>query len=79
MVYIDESYKLSVPASGKPVFAFLEAQTVYGALHMGFKHSANYTILTLEPAYEVPMVPWTVITSWLRIRDKLLEGCSCYN
>ncbi|KAF8391747.1 hypothetical protein HHK36_021981 [Tetracentron sinense] len=30
---IDESYKLSIPTNENPVYAHLEAQTVYGALH----------------------------------------------
>ncbi|XP_047328746.1 beta-hexosaminidase 3-like [Impatiens glandulifera] len=30
---IDESYKLLVPAEGKPVYAHIQANTVYGALH----------------------------------------------
>nr|DAD25149.1 TPA_asm: hypothetical protein HUJ06_026613 [Nelumbo nucifera] len=30
---VDESYKLSVPTNGNPIYAHLETQTVYGALH----------------------------------------------
>ncbi|KAK9162468.1 hypothetical protein Syun_003370 [Stephania yunnanensis] len=30
---IDESYKLTVPSTGNPICAHLEARTVYGALH----------------------------------------------
>ncbi|XP_059431888.1 beta-hexosaminidase 3 [Corylus avellana] len=58
---IDESYKLSVPASGKPVFAHLEAQTVYGALHglETFSQLCQFNFTT--SVIEVPMVPWTVI------------------
>jgi hypothetical protein len=56
------------------LFLHFSKHRQFMGLYIGFKHSANYAILTLEQAYEVPMVPWTVITSWLRIRDKLLEG-----
>uniref|UniRef100_A0A2N9EXT3 Phosphoacetylglucosamine mutase n=1 Tax=Fagus sylvatica TaxID=28930 RepID=A0A2N9EXT3_FAGSY len=58
---IDESYKLSVPASGKPVYAHLEAQTVYGALHglQTFSQLCHFNFTTR--IIEVPMVPWTVI------------------
>uniref|UniRef100_A0A0D9WGJ1 Beta-hexosaminidase eukaryotic type N-terminal domain-containing protein n=1 Tax=Leersia perrieri TaxID=77586 RepID=A0A0D9WGJ1_9ORYZ len=30
---VDESYNLSVPATGNPIYAQIEAQTVFGALH----------------------------------------------
>ncbi|XP_042977761.1 beta-hexosaminidase 3 isoform X2 [Carya illinoinensis] len=58
---IDESYKLSVPDSGKPVYAHLEAQTIYGALH-GLQTFSQlcYFNFTLE-VIQVPRVPWTVI------------------
>ncbi|KAL4655108.1 hypothetical protein ACB092_01G427100 [Castanea dentata] len=58
---IDESYKLSVPASGKPGYAYLEAHTVYGALH-GFQTFSQLCLFNFTArVIEVPMVPWTVI------------------
>uniref|UniRef100_A0A7N2QY12 beta-N-acetylhexosaminidase n=1 Tax=Quercus lobata TaxID=97700 RepID=A0A7N2QY12_QUELO len=58
---IDESYKLSVPASGKPGYAYLEAHTVYGALH-GFQTFSQLCLFNFTTrVIEVPMVPWTVI------------------
>ncbi|KAB1208908.1 Beta-hexosaminidase 3 [Morella rubra] len=58
---IDESYNLSVPASGKPVYAYLEAHTVYGALH-GLQTFSQLCYFNFKTSLiEVPMVPWAVI------------------
>lgn len=57
----DESYKLSIPAPGKQVYARLEAQTVYGALHglQTFSQLCQFN-LTLR-MIEVHQVPWIII------------------
>ncbi|KAK9291724.1 hypothetical protein L1049_019673 [Liquidambar formosana] len=58
---VDESYKLSIPAPGNEVYAHLEAQTVYGALHglQTFSQLCqfNFTMRVIE----VHKVPWTII------------------
>ncbi|XP_074310623.1 beta-hexosaminidase 3 [Silene latifolia] len=60
---VDESYNLSVPVagSGKPAFASIEANTVYGALHglQTFSQICEYNIRTR--LVEIRFVPWTVI------------------
>ncbi|XP_052197626.1 beta-hexosaminidase 3 [Diospyros lotus] len=58
---IDESYKLSVPANGKPVYAHLEAQTVYGALHglQTFSQLCHFNSTTR--VLELHQVPWNII------------------
>ncbi|GAV86969.1 Glyco_hydro_20 domain-containing protein/Glyco_hydro_20b domain-containing protein [Cephalotus follicularis] len=58
---IDESYNLSIPASGKPSYAYLEAQTVYGALHglQTFSQLCRFNFTTR--VIEVGMVPWTIV------------------
>ncbi|XP_059628590.1 beta-hexosaminidase 3 [Cornus florida] len=57
---VDESYKLSVPANGKPVYAHLEAQTVYGALHglQTFSQLCHFNFTSR--VIEVHQVPWTI-------------------
>nr|CAB3465228.1 unnamed protein product [Digitaria exilis] len=58
---VDESYKLSVPATGNPLYAQIEAQTVYGALHAleTFSQLCNFDfnarIIQLHSA------PWTIL------------------
>ncbi|CAL5363045.1 unnamed protein product [Camellia sinensis] len=58
---IDESYKLSIPAAGNPVYAHLEAQTVYGALHglQTFSQLCHFNFTT--GVIEVHQVPWNII------------------
>ncbi|KAL7228086.1 hypothetical protein ACSBR2_006918 [Camellia fascicularis] len=58
---IDESYKLSIPAGGNPVYAHLEAQTVYGALHglQTFSQLCHFNFTTR--VIEVHQVPWNII------------------
>ncbi|KNA16254.1 hypothetical protein SOVF_090820 [Spinacia oleracea] len=57
---VDESYNLTVPASGKPAYAHIEANSVYGALHglQTFSQLCGYNIRTR--LIEVGMVPWTI-------------------
>lgn len=58
---IDESYKLSIPMQGKLIYAHLEAQTVYGALHglQTFSQLCRFNFKTR--IIEVHQVPWTII------------------
>ncbi|KAK4433104.1 Beta-hexosaminidase 3 [Sesamum alatum] len=58
---IDESYKLHIPAQGNPLYAHLEAQTVYGALHglQTFSQVCHFDITSR--GIMVHQVPWTVI------------------
>ncbi|KAA8538832.1 hypothetical protein F0562_025524 [Nyssa sinensis] len=58
---VDESYKLLIPANGNPVYAHLEAQTIYGALHglQTFSQLCHFNFTTR--AIEVHQVPWTII------------------
>ncbi|CAK9181757.1 unnamed protein product [Ilex paraguariensis] len=58
---VDESYKLSIPADGNPVYAHIEAQTVYGALHglQTFSQVCFFNFTTR--LIEVRQVPWTII------------------
>ncbi|KAH6812644.1 beta-hexosaminidase 3 [Perilla frutescens var. frutescens] len=57
----DESYKLHVPAQGSPLYAHIEAQTVYGALHglETFSQVCHYNISSR--GILVHQVPWTVV------------------
>ncbi|XP_058183166.1 beta-hexosaminidase 3-like isoform X1 [Rhododendron vialii] len=57
---IDESYKLSVASSGDPVYAHLEAQTVYGALHglQTFSQVCHFNFTTR--LIEVRQAPWDI-------------------
>ncbi|GMN46842.1 hypothetical protein TIFTF001_016024 [Ficus carica] len=61
---VDEWYKLSIPSPahlGNPVYASLEAKTVYGALHglQTFSQLCRFNVKT--KTLEVHMVPWTII------------------
>ncbi|KMT14684.1 hypothetical protein BVRB_4g074520 [Beta vulgaris subsp. vulgaris] len=57
---VDESYNLTVPAAGKPVYAHIEANSVYGALHglQTLSQLCGYNFKTR--LIEINMVPWTV-------------------
>lgn len=57
---VDESYNISVPAAGKPSYAHIEANTVYGALHglQTFSQLCNYNFKTR--LIEVASVPWSI-------------------
>ncbi|XP_022966042.1 beta-hexosaminidase 3-like [Cucurbita maxima] len=62
---VDESYRLSVPAPapapGKPAYAYLQARTVYGALH-GLQTFSQLCSFNFESrAIEVRSVPWNII------------------
>lgn len=57
---VDESYNLTVPASGKPAYAHIEANSVYGALHglQTFSQLCSYNFRF--KLIEISKVPWTV-------------------
>ncbi|KAK6915796.1 Beta-hexosaminidase, eukaryotic type, N-terminal [Dillenia turbinata] len=57
---VDESYKLSVTALGA-VYAYLEANTVYGALHglQTFSQLCHFNFKAR--VFEVRQAPWTII------------------
>ncbi|XP_024030372.1 beta-hexosaminidase 3 [Morus notabilis] len=60
---IDESYNLSIPSPhpGKPLYAYLEAKTVYGALH-GFQTFSQLCRFNFKTRIvEVQRVPRTII------------------
>ncbi|XP_015873599.2 beta-hexosaminidase 3 [Ziziphus jujuba] len=59
---IDESYKLSIPSpDSQPLYAYLEAKTVYGALHglQTFSQLCQFNFTT--KVIEVHLVPWTIV------------------
>ncbi|CAN6333055.1 unnamed protein product, partial [Urochloa humidicola] len=58
---VDESYKLSVPATGNPLYAQIEAQTVFGALHAleTFSQLCNFDFNTR--LIELHSAPWTIL------------------
>ncbi|XP_077228004.1 beta-hexosaminidase 3-like [Tasmannia lanceolata] len=58
---IDESYKLSIPATGNPIYAHLEAHTVYGALHglQTFSQLCHFNFTTR--IIEVHLLPWIIV------------------
>ncbi|KAK3002765.1 hypothetical protein RJ639_019011 [Escallonia herrerae] len=58
---VDESYKLLVPMNPKPVYAHLEAQTVYGALHGLQTFSQVCQFNFTSRVIEVRQVPWIII------------------
>lgn len=57
---VDESYKLSIPAHGKPLYAHIEAATVYGALHglQTFSQVCFFNFATR--VFEVRQAPWNI-------------------
>ncbi|XP_047331935.1 beta-hexosaminidase 3-like [Impatiens glandulifera] len=57
---VDESYKLTVPAEGNPVYARIEANSVYGALH-GFQTFSQVCYFNFASrGLEVRQVPWDI-------------------
>ncbi|KAK3135557.1 hypothetical protein QOZ80_5BG0420340 [Eleusine coracana subsp. coracana] len=58
---MDESYKLSVPATGSPLYAQIEAQTVYGALHALETFSQLCTFDFNARLIELHSAPWTIL------------------
>ncbi|KAM7497617.1 hypothetical protein LguiA_022031 [Lonicera macranthoides] len=57
---IDESYNLSIPVNGEPIYAHLEAQTVYGALH-GLQTFSQVCFFDFKSrAIEVRQVPLSI-------------------
>ncbi|XP_065041897.1 beta-hexosaminidase 3-like [Musa acuminata AAA Group] len=58
---IDESYKLDVPAAGKHMYARIEAQTVYGALHalQTFSQLCHFNIY--KRIVELQLAPWYIL------------------
>nr|GMC55913.1 beta-hexosaminidase 3 [Ipomoea batatas] len=58
---IDESYHLTVPDIGSSLYAYLRAQTVYGALHGLQTFSQMCQFNFTSRAFEVHQVPWTVL------------------
>ncbi|PIA41399.1 hypothetical protein AQUCO_02200071v1 [Aquilegia coerulea] len=58
---VDESYKLSIPSSGNPIYATLEAPTLYGALHglQTFSQLCHFNFTTR--IIEVRQAPWNII------------------
>uniref|UniRef100_A0A0E0PMJ1 Beta-hexosaminidase n=1 Tax=Oryza rufipogon TaxID=4529 RepID=A0A0E0PMJ1_ORYRU len=57
---VDESYNLSVPATGNPIYAQIEAQTVFGALHAleTFSQLCNFDFTSR--LIELQSAPWTI-------------------
>ncbi|CAI9090775.1 OLC1v1025612C1 [Oldenlandia corymbosa var. corymbosa] len=57
---VDESYKLSIPVQGNPLYAHIEAQTVYGALH-GLETFSQLCYFNFETrVIELHQAPWTI-------------------
>ncbi|XP_071734718.1 beta-hexosaminidase 3 [Rutidosis leptorrhynchoides] len=58
---IDESYKLSIHPNGNPIYAYIEAPTVYGALHalQTFSQLCHFNIKARNII--VSQAPWTII------------------
>ncbi|XP_008788259.1 beta-hexosaminidase 3 isoform X1 [Phoenix dactylifera] len=57
---IDESYTLSVPTTGEPLYAHIEAQTIFGALHalQTFSQLCYFNFTTR--VIELHLAPWTI-------------------
>uniref|UniRef100_A0A0E0HEI0 Beta-hexosaminidase n=1 Tax=Oryza nivara TaxID=4536 RepID=A0A0E0HEI0_ORYNI len=57
---VDESYNLSVPATGSPIYAQIEAQTVFGALHAleTFSQLCNFDFASR--LIELQSAPWSI-------------------
>ncbi|XP_020676370.1 beta-hexosaminidase 3 [Dendrobium catenatum] len=57
----DETYKLSIPASGEETYAQIEAQTVYGALHALETFSQLCYFNFTSKIIELHSAPWKII------------------
>lgn len=57
---IDESYKLLVPATGSPIYAYIEAQTVYGALHAMQTFSQLCSVNLDTRTIKLSLAPWSI-------------------
>lgn len=57
---VDESYKLSVPMLGDPSYAYIEAKTVYGALHALETFSQVCYFNHSSRVLEIHQAPWTI-------------------
>lgn len=57
---VDESYKLSIHPKGKPIYANIEAATVFGALHalQTFSQLCHFNLKRRK--LEVSQIPWTI-------------------
>ncbi|KAH7685118.1 hexosaminidase protein [Dioscorea alata] len=58
---VDESYKLSIPATGNSIYGYIEASTVYGALHAfeTFSQLCDFNLMTRT--IELHGAPWNII------------------
>ncbi|KAG0483320.1 hypothetical protein HPP92_011404 [Vanilla planifolia] len=57
----DETYKLFIPESGEDTYAYIEAQTVYGALH-AFETFSQLCIFNFDTRiYEIHSAPWKIV------------------
>ncbi|KAK1270374.1 Beta-hexosaminidase 3 [Acorus gramineus] len=58
---VDESYKLYVPEAGNSIYAHVEAQTIYGALHglQTFSQLCHFNFTTR--IIELHQAPWNVV------------------
>nr|XP_027119180.1 beta-hexosaminidase 3-like isoform X1 [Coffea arabica] len=57
---VDESYKLSVPMLGDPSYAYIEAKTVYGALHALETFSQVCYFNHSSRVIEIHQAPWII-------------------
>ncbi|KAJ4968554.1 hypothetical protein NE237_015255 [Protea cynaroides] len=76
---VDESYKLSIAATGNPRYVYLEAQTVYGALHglQTFSQLCHFDFTTRM--VEVHQIPFTIIdTPRFSYRGLLIDTARHY-
>ncbi|XP_047042604.1 beta-hexosaminidase 3-like [Lolium rigidum] len=58
---VDESYKLTVPATGTPIYAQIEAQTVFGALHALETFSQLCYFDFVLGVTGLHSAPWTIV------------------
>ncbi|KAL5731957.1 beta-N-acetylhexosaminidase [Ranunculus cassubicifolius] len=57
---VDESYKLSIPSSGNPIYVHIQAHTVYGALHGLQTFSQLCSFNFKSRVIEVHQAPWSI-------------------